>query len=103
MDEYCNKCNKQVKFDIDEHIVYRCPECHKEQEDDTSVNIPKLSDAVIHIHKNDNPDSLEVGTPSKGGVIKIYGDYNDVATFNKKIDNAIAVRKYATERLNDGN
>ena len=37
MDEYCNKCNKQVKFDIDEHIVYRCPECHKEQEDDTSV------------------------------------------------------------------
>jgi len=42
----------------------------------------------------ENPDSIEVGTPSKGGAMKIYGDFSDPKSFQLKIDNAIIVRKY---------
>ena len=55
----------------------------------------------IHRHEqvNDKPDSLEIGTPSKGGTIKIYGNFNDKEEFKKKIDNAIEVRTYANSKL----
>lgn len=48
---------------------------------------------------NDNPDSLEIGTPSKGGAIKIYGNFSDEESFKKKIDNAKKIREYANENL----
>jgi len=52
-----------------------------------------------HLHHNDNPDSLEIGTPSKGGAVKIYGDYSKPKEFQAKIDNAKAVRAYAQAQL----
>ena len=54
---------------------------------------------------NENPDSLELGTPSKGGAIKVYGDYNNLDSFKTKIDNAVILRAYANEKLGgqDGN
>ncbi|KKK94457.1 hypothetical protein LCGC14_2682640 [marine sediment metagenome] len=42
----------------------------------------------------ENPDSIEIGTPSKGGAIKVYGDFNKPEDFKKKIENAVEVRKY---------
>jgi len=39
-------------------------------------------------HINDNPDSLEIGTPAKGGAIKMYGNYADPEEFKAKLANA---------------
>ena len=55
----------------------------------------------LHRHKNidENKDSLELGTPAKGGGIKVYGNSNDKEDFKKKIDNMIEIKKYAQEKL----
>ncbi len=53
----------------------------------------------IQKHVTENPDSIEIGTPSKGGAIKIYGNFNDEAAFKKKINVAKEVRKYAQENI----
>ena len=37
---------------------------------------------------NDNPDSLEIGTPGKLGAIKMYGDFNNLEDFKAKIEEA---------------
>jgi hypothetical protein len=42
-------------------------------------------------------DSLEVG--SAGSRIKIYGSFDDEATFAEKIDRALSLRAHALERL----
>lgn len=47
----------------------------------------------------ENPDSIEIGTPSKGGCIKIYGNFSDKEAFKAKIDNAAIVRTHAQEKL----
>ena len=49
--------------------------------------------------KDERPDSIEFGTPSKGGAVKIYGDFRDVEAFKKIVDNALAVRSYAASKL----
>ena len=48
---------------------------------------------------NENPDSLKMGTPARGGEIKIYGNYDDITTFKKKIDNAKEVKEYAEKQF----
>jgi len=48
---------------------------------------------------NDNPDSLEIGTPAKGGATKIYGNFSDEESFKKKIDAAKKVKEYANANL----
>ena len=50
-------------------------------------------------HITENPDSIEIGTPSKGGAIKIYGDFADVAAFKKKIEAAKEVKEYANANI----
>ena len=54
---------------------------------------------VINKFVNDASDSLEIGTPAKGGAIKVYGNFNEVVAFKTKIANAIDVRNYANEKL----
>ena len=44
-------------------------------------------------------DSLEIGTPAKGGAIKIYTSFDDKEKTEKKILNAVAARKFAQEQL----
>lgn len=44
---------------------------------------------------NENPDSVEIGTPSKGGAIKVYGNFSDKDTFKAKIVAAREVRDFA--------
>ncbi len=58
-----------------------------------------MVEETIQKQVNENPDSLEIGTPSKGGSIKIYGDFNKVEEFKKKIDNAKEVRDYSQANL----
>ena len=53
----------------------------------------------IHKHITENPDSIEIGTPSKGGAIKIYGNFADEEAFKKKIDAAKKVKEYAQANL----
>lgn len=48
---------------------------------------------------NKSPDSLEIGTPGKGGAIKIYGDYSDSDAMKEKIDKAKELRDYARVTL----
>lgn len=50
---------------------------------------------TIARHINDNPDSLEIGTPSKGGAIKIYGSFDNPEEFKVKVDKAMEVRLHA--------
>jgi hypothetical protein len=47
----------------------------------------------------ENPDSIELGTPSKGGAIKVYGNFDKPEDFKKKIDNSIKVRQYAEAQI----
>lgn len=58
------------------------------------------SDETIHRHVNDRPDSIEIGTPSKGGAVKIY--FSAAApTYETQdlIDKALHARKYAQQKL----
>jgi len=54
---------------------------------------------TINKQKTENPDSIEIGTPSKGGAIKIYGNFSNAEEFKKKIDSAKEVREYAQANL----
>lgn len=67
-------------------------------------NLSKLREfqnaaATVTVNRDDNPDSIEIGTPGKGGAVKIYGDFNDKAAFEAKIKNAAEIRKYAQVTL----
>ena len=42
-------------------------------------------------------DSLEIGTPAKGGAVKVYLDYRNPAEAEAKILNAFALRDKAAE------
>ena len=44
-------------------------------------------------------DSLTIGSASKGGAIKIYGNFADEEAFKKKIDAAKKVREYAQANI----
>lgn len=47
----------------------------------------------------ENPDSITLGSATKGSQVKIYGDYSKLEEFKKKIDNAREVREYAQANL----
>ena len=57
---------------------------------------------VVHRSISADPDSIEVGTPSKGGAVKIYGDYSRPESFKKKILSAKAIREFAGKELGAG-
>ena len=57
---------------------------------------------VKHLETSKLQDSLEIGTASKGGAIKIYTDFNDVAGSKSKVDNALLIREYARLKLEVG-
>lgn len=51
-----------------------------------------------HIHREEGPmfrDSLEIGSPSKGGALKIYYDASDIEGGKKRVKNAYTIRSYA--------
>ena len=46
------------------------------------------------------PDSLEIGTPSKGGAVKIFGNLDDPTTFETRLRAAMALRALAKDLSN---
>jgi len=50
----------------------------------------------VHIQRTENPDSLEIGSPSKGGV-KVYGNFADEKAFRDKMLTALALLKEAKD------
>ena len=61
-----------------------------------------MSEEIVrHIHetKDSRPDSLCIGTPSKGGEIKIYFNVDDMARATELVDNAFVIRGYANTKF----
>lgn len=54
---------------------------------------------VEHREAAKNQDSLELGTPAKGGAIKVYCDFSNLEETKAKVDNAILARSYAQSKL----
>ena len=71
----------------------------KQEESQAPVLINPQGTASIVKHINENPDSLEIGTPSKGGAIKIYGNFDEPEAFIVKFTNAKKVRDEANKLL----
>lgn len=65
----------------------------------------KLDQAILqnihidHESTNKSPDSLEIGTPGRGGVIKVYGDFSNPEQFKAKIEQALELRDYANSKV----
>lgn len=61
---------------------------------------PGAPQTVTHIHRQEGPlfqDSVEIGTPSKGGALKIYFNAADPEDAKKRVSNAFQVRVFAQE------
>lgn len=52
------------------------------------------------IIKKELPDSIELGTPSKGGVLKVYFDSAKIEDAKQRIDNAAEILNYAMTAKN---
>lgn len=52
---------------------------------------------VINKHINERSDSFEIGTPSKGGAIKVYFNVQNPDEAKKLISEAMQIRKFAEE------
>ena len=44
-----------------------------------------------------SPDSIEIGAPSKGGAVKVYGNCQEIEAFKRKIENAERLRLFAQD------
>jgi len=44
-------------------------------------------------------DSIEIGTPGKGGAIKVYGDFSQPDEFEKRIRDAVRLRKMTADLM----
>ena len=47
-------------------------------------------------------DSIEIGTPGKGGAVKVYGDFGNPPQFEERIKEAIRLRKMASLLIEEG-
>lgn len=59
---------------------------------------------IMHLHRtiDDCKDSIEIGTPGKGGAIKVYGDASDPEKFMRKIENMLEIRRMTAQKLAEG-
>ncbi len=44
-------------------------------------------------------DSIEIGTPGKGGAIKVYGDFSQPNEFEKRIRDAVRLRRMTADLM----
>lgn len=58
----------------------------------------------VHVHRDEdrNTDSIEIGTPGKGGVLKVYLNTDDPEAAVRRIETAFSLRQYAQD-LAEGN
>ena len=63
--------------------------------------MPQEEQIVRHIHENEDsrPDSLEIGSASKGGVIKIYFNADDLDKARELVDHAFVIKGYALSKF----
>ena len=57
-----------------------------------------ITEEIVHIYLFEGPyypDSLEIGTPSKGGVVKVFENLYDATTFETRVRAAMALRSLA--------
>lgn len=72
-----------------------------EQQGSIRQAMDNIRDSLNSIEKeliqleNQRTDSIELGSPSKGGKIKIYGDAGDPQDFKQRIENIINLKYYA--------
>lgn len=52
------------------------------------------------VNVTENPDSLEIGSPSKGGV-KVYGDFNNKQAFSDKLNVAMELLAQAKAKYDE--
>ncbi len=66
----------------------------RQTKQDTKIldGIAKTEEQITK-HIYDRPDSFEIGTPSKGGVVKVYFNAQDPAEALKLIENILHIRK----------
>ena len=58
----------------------------------------EVSGEIVCIRRYEGPyypDSIEYGTPSKGGAVKVYGNLDDTTTFETRLRAAMALRALA--------
>jgi hypothetical protein len=60
-----------------------------------------MPEEVRHIHENRDarPDSIEIGSATKGGALKVYFNANDPEKAIELIDHSMAVRAYAVSKV----
>ncbi len=59
---------------------------------------PLPGTTVIHLHRQDGPmfqDSVEIGTPSKGGAVKVHFDANNLKDAEQRVRTAFYIREIA--------
>ena len=50
---------------------------------------------IVHLQRTERPDSIELGTPGRGGTLKVYFDSEDTADAEKRIRNGFYLREIA--------
>lgn len=60
-----------------------------------------MAEETIQRVINTHSSSIEIGTPSKGGVIKVYFDPENLDEAKQRIDNAIEARRYAQTKVTE--
>jgi hypothetical protein len=58
----------------------------------------EIMEEQIHRHVNDRPDSITIGTPSKGGELKVYFNAEKPAEAEALLVNAFAIRDSAQKK-----
>jgi hypothetical protein len=54
----------------------------------------ELKKEIIELIKSmENKDSIEIGTPAKGGALKVYGNLDDKEEFEKKLERGVRLTK----------
>lgn len=57
-----------------------------------------MSDKIV-VHRTDFPDSIEIGTPGRGGTIKVHFDAGDLPNAKQRIENSVAARAHMLAEL----
>jgi len=53
----------------------------------------------IITNRTEYPDSISIGRETRGGVVKIYMNADNLAECQKRIDNMVNARQHLLERL----
>ncbi len=77
-------------------------QCYKCWRNIAANNGNLMKDKMENTQKivTENPDSITIGSATKGAQLKVYGDFSKLEEFKIKVDNSRAVRDYANQILN---